>query len=82
MRGRDPWDAAYDGRARDGVHVHPLNTPTYYRETLLPNLAASGRDLSSFAVYVPLFTAVGDSRPAPSSTPGVALAFVGCRPRG
>jgi probable F420-dependent oxidoreductase len=57
----NPWMLRMTGELADGVHVHPLNTPTYYRETLLPNLAASGRDLSSFAVFVPLFTAVGDT---------------------
>ncbi|MEY2404424.1 MAG: hypothetical protein QOD38_1975 [Acidimicrobiaceae bacterium] len=57
----NPWMLRMTGEHADGVHVHPLNTPTYYRETLLPNLSASGRDLSSFAVYVPLFTAVGDT---------------------
>ncbi len=57
----NPWMLRMTGEHADGVHVHPLNTPTYYRETLLPNLATSGRDLSSFAVYVPLFTAVGDT---------------------
>jgi probable F420-dependent oxidoreductase len=57
----NPWMLRMTGELADGVHVHPLNTPTYYRETLLPNLAVAGRDLSSFAVYVPLFTAVGDT---------------------
>jgi probable F420-dependent oxidoreductase len=57
----NPWMLRMTGRHADGVHVHPLNTPTYYRETLLPSLAASGRDLSDFAVFVPLFTAVGDT---------------------
>ena len=57
----NPWMLRMAGRHADGVHVHPLNTPTYYAETLLPNLAASGRDLTDFAVFVPLFTAVGDS---------------------
>ena len=57
----NPWMLRMAGRHADGVHVHPLNTPTYYTETLLPNLAASGRELSDFAVYVPLFTAVGDT---------------------
>ncbi|HEV3227717.1 MAG TPA: TIGR03617 family F420-dependent LLM class oxidoreductase [Acidimicrobiales bacterium] len=57
----NPWMLRMTGEHADGVHVHPLNTPTYYQETLLPNLAAAGRDLSAFAVYVPLFTAVGDT---------------------
>src|SRR5438270_11858177 len=57
----NPWMLRMAGTHGDGVHVHPLNTPTYYRDTLLPNLAASGRDLSGFTVFVPLFTAVGDT---------------------
>src|SRR5947207_905472 len=48
----NPWMLRMAGEHADGVHVHPLNTVTYYRETLLPNLAAgaarAGRDLSSF----------------------------------
>ncbi len=27
------------GEVADGVHVHPLNTPTYLTETVLPELA-------------------------------------------
>jgi probable F420-dependent oxidoreductase len=57
----NPWMLRMTGELADGVHVHPLNTPTYYRDTLLPNLTAAGRDLSDFVVYVPLFTAVGDT---------------------
>jgi probable F420-dependent oxidoreductase len=57
----NPWMLRMAGRHADGVHVHPLNTPTYYTETLLPNLASAARDLSSFAVFVPLFTVVGDT---------------------
>jgi probable F420-dependent oxidoreductase len=57
----NPWMLRMAGEHADGVHVHPINTPTYYRETLLPNIKASGRDLSSFALFVPLFTAVGDT---------------------
>jgi probable F420-dependent oxidoreductase len=57
----NPWMLRMTARNADGVHVHPLNTSTYYKETLLPNLAAADRDLSDFAVFVPLFTVVGDS---------------------
>ena len=53
------------GQVADGVHVHPLNTVSYYRQTLLPNVhegtVKAGRDPSSFALFVPLFTAVGDT---------------------
>jgi alkanesulfonate monooxygenase SsuD/methylene tetrahydromethanopterin reductase-like flavin-dependent oxidoreductase (luciferase family) len=49
----------------DGVHVHPLNSPTYLRETVLPELAAgaarSGRRVEDLEVIVPAFLCVGDS---------------------
>ena len=42
-----PGCSAWPAEVADGVHVHPLNTPTYLRETVLPNLekgaARSGR---------------------------------------
>jgi probable F420-dependent oxidoreductase len=61
----NPWMLRMAGEIADGVHVHPLNTVTYYRETLLPNLAEgarrSGREPSSFTLFVPLFTAAGDT---------------------
>ncbi len=60
----NPWMLRMAGDVADGVHVHPLNTTEYYDRTLLPNLAVgaerSGRDLSSLALFVPLFTVVGD----------------------
>ena len=36
----NPWMLRMAGEVADGVHVHPLNTPTYLRETVLPELAA------------------------------------------
>jgi probable F420-dependent oxidoreductase len=61
----NPWMLRMAGEIADGVHIHPLNTTAYYRETLLPNLAEglarSGRAPSSMALFVPLFTAVGDN---------------------
>jgi hypothetical protein len=46
----------------DGVHVHPLNSPTYHAETLLPNLAADRSvPLDGFTAFVPVFTAAGDT---------------------
>ena len=60
----NPWMLRMAGELADGVHVHPLNTVAYYRETLLPNLAEgrarAGRSPSEMTLYVPLFTAVGD----------------------
>ena len=60
----NPWMLRMSAQHADGVHVHPLNTTAYYRETLLPNLATAGRDLSEFVLFVPLFTAVGDTEEA------------------
>jgi alkanesulfonate monooxygenase SsuD/methylene tetrahydromethanopterin reductase-like flavin-dependent oxidoreductase (luciferase family) len=53
------------GEIADGVHVHPLNTPTYLAETVLPETAAgarrAGRDPSELTLTVPVLTAVGDT---------------------
>ena len=61
----NPWMLRTAGEVADGVHVHPLNTVPYYHETLLPNLAdgarRSGRNPSRMALFVPLFTVVGDT---------------------
>ncbi len=61
----NPWMLRMAGAVADGVHVHPLNTEAYYRQTLLPNVrqgaVGAGRDTASFALFVPLFTAVGDT---------------------
>src|SRR5436305_3190418 len=48
-----PWMLRMAGEVADGVHVHPLNTPTYLRDTVVPSVA--GVDLA-----VPVFTAAGD----------------------
>jgi probable F420-dependent oxidoreductase len=61
----NPWMLRMTGEVADGVHVHPLNTPTYLRETVLPNLetgaARSGRTLDDLEVIVPAFLVVGDT---------------------
>jgi len=61
----NPWMLRMAGEVADGVHVHPLNTAVYYEQTLLPNLAEGhsrgGRNPSSYALFVPLFTAAGDT---------------------
>ena len=59
----NPWMVRMAAAVADGMHVHPLNSTTYYQETLLPNLA-EGRgsaDLGDFTVFVPVFTAAGDT---------------------
>jgi alkanesulfonate monooxygenase SsuD/methylene tetrahydromethanopterin reductase-like flavin-dependent oxidoreductase (luciferase family) len=61
----NPWMLRMVGEVADGVHVHPLNTTTYMRETVLPELAAgaarSGRSVEDLEVIVPAFLCVGDS---------------------
>lgn len=61
----NPWMLRMAGEVADGVHVHPLNTPTYLRETVVPNVAVgatrAGRDPSEVALIVPCFTIVGDT---------------------
>lgn len=60
-----PWMLRMAGEVADGVHVHPLNTPTYLRTTVLPSLAEgaerAGRSASDLQVIVPCFTVVGDT---------------------
>lgn len=61
----NPWMLRAAGRHADGVHVHPLNTPTYLRETLRPELAAGAaeadRSVDDLEVIVPAFVVVGDT---------------------
>ena len=61
----NPWMLRMAGSIADGVHVHPLNTPSYLRNTVIPEVAAgaarSGRGRNDLQLIVPCFTAVGDS---------------------
>jgi len=58
----NPWMLRMTGAVADGVHVHPLNSPTYHAETLLPNLAADRTaTLDGYTAFVPVFTAAGDT---------------------
>ena len=61
----NPWMLRMAGEVADGVHVHPLNSPTYLRETVLPELGAgaarSGRRIEDLEVIVPAFLCVGDT---------------------
>jgi alkanesulfonate monooxygenase SsuD/methylene tetrahydromethanopterin reductase-like flavin-dependent oxidoreductase (luciferase family) len=53
------------GRAADGVHVHPLNTDRYLRQTVVESvrtgLAEAGRASGAVQLIVPCFTVVGDN---------------------
>ena len=61
----NPWMLRMAGEVADGVHVHPLNTPTYVAESVVPNVRAgaeaAGRDPGAISLIIPVFTAVGDS---------------------
>lgn len=59
----NPWMLRMAGAVADGVHVHPLNTPTYLEQTVLPELTAgasqAGRHRADVQVIVPTFAAPG-----------------------
>jgi probable F420-dependent oxidoreductase len=61
----NPWMLRMAGQHADGIHVHPLNSPTYLSETVIPELAAgaarSGRRVEDLEVIVPAFLVVGDT---------------------
>lgn len=61
----NPWMLRMAGEVADGVHVHPLNSPTYLRETAMPNIAegaaGAGRSPDEVDLIVPCFTVVGDT---------------------
>ena len=83
----NPWMLRMAGQVADGVHVHPLNTPIYLRETVLPELGAgaarSGRTVDDLEVIVPAFLVVGDTeeeRAAWREAARVQVAFYGSTP--
>ena len=51
----NPWMLRMAGEVADGVHVHPLNTPTYLSETVVPSAG------TAVALIVPSFFAPGDT---------------------
>jgi probable F420-dependent oxidoreductase len=53
----NPWMLRMAGEVADGIHVHPLNTPTYLETTVVP--AAGNAEL-----IIPAFTAPGDNSDA------------------
>jgi probable F420-dependent oxidoreductase len=50
----NPWMLRMAAEVADGIHVHPLNTPTYLETTVVP--AAGAAEL-----IIPAFTAPGDT---------------------
>ena len=61
----NPWMLEMAGELGVGLHVHPLNTPTYLATTVRPSVEAgarrAGRDPGGVELIVPSFTVVGDS---------------------
>jgi probable F420-dependent oxidoreductase len=61
----NPWMLRMVGEVADGVHVHPLNTPVYLADTLVPELSAgaarAGKSFDDLEVIVPAFLCVGDT---------------------
>lgn len=53
----NPWMLRMAAEVADGIHVHPLNTPTYFEKTVRPNVGDSGVQL-----IVPAFLAPGDTQ--------------------
>ena len=55
----NPWMLRMAGEVANGVHVHPLNHPTYITETVLPSIAsgaaAAGRNATDLEIIVPAF---------------------------
>ena len=83
----NPWMLRMVGQEADGVHVHPLNTPIYLRETVLPELGAgaarSGRRVEDLEVIVPAFLCVGDTEEEQNrwrEAARVQVAFYGSTP--
>ncbi len=83
----NPWMLRMAGEVADGVHVHPLNTTIYLRETVLPELGAgaarSGRTVDDLEVIVPAFLCVGDTeeeRHAWREMARIQIAFYGSTP--
>jgi probable F420-dependent oxidoreductase len=83
----NPWMLRMAGEVADGIHVHPLNTPTYLRDTVMPNVAAgadrAGRSVGDLEVIVPTFAAPGatsDEVQQWRETARVQVAFYGSTP--
>jgi probable F420-dependent oxidoreductase len=83
----NPWMLRMAGEWADGVHVHPLNSVSYLRHTVMTEVAAgaakAGRDPAAVSLIVPCVTAVGDSPDdiaARRETARAQIAFYGSTP--
>ncbi len=59
------YNAESVGLVADGILIHPVHSPTYIDDVLMPNiekgLAKSGRNREDITVVCPVFLAVGDT---------------------
>jgi probable F420-dependent oxidoreductase len=83
----NPWMLRMAGEVADGVHVHPLNTATYVRDTVVPEVAAGAarvdRDPGEVALIIPVFLVAGDTeeeRTARRELARTQIAFYGSTP--
>jgi probable F420-dependent oxidoreductase len=60
-----PWMCRMAGEVADGIHVHPLHSPTYLRDRLLPAVAEgaarAGRSPADVELTIPVFAVPGDT---------------------
>ena len=75
----NPWMLRMAGAEAEGVHVHPLNSPTYHDQTLLPNVrdGRGTRGVDRFTAFVPVFTAAGDTVEARARWREITRSMVG-----
>lgn len=81
----NPWMLRMAGEVADGVHVHPLNHPTYLRETVIPNLqqgaTKAGRSAEDLEIIVPAFIVpVDDDEARWRNFARMQVAFYGSTP--
>jgi probable F420-dependent oxidoreductase len=83
----NPWMLRMAGSVADGVHVHPLNTDPYLRDTVLREVATgaerAGRRVDDLAIIVPTFAAPGatsDEVQALREMARMQVAFYGSTP--
>lgn len=66
VAGVNPGMCRVAGAVAEGLHVHPLHTPRYLREVIIPSLEAGaareGKRKEGITVAGSVFAAVGDSR--------------------
>jgi probable F420-dependent oxidoreductase len=79
-----PWMCAMAGEIADGIHVHPLHSPTYLETRLLPAVAEgasrAGREPAEVDLIIPVFAIPGDTpeeRASLIDTARLQIAFYG-----